>query len=65
MAIVRYDNSGSLDLGFGDEGLLTVDFHAGFDSGLDVAIQPDGKIVAAGKTLNVTTIEQAVVRTLP
>ncbi len=56
---------GSLDPSFGDGGTLTVDFHGGFDSGATVALQPDGKIVAGGSAVNVTSVEQALVRVQP
>jgi uncharacterized delta-60 repeat protein len=45
--IVRYNPNGSLDTTFSGDGIQTTDF-GGFDSADDVAIQPDGKIVAAG-----------------
>lgn len=48
-AAVRYNPDGSLDLGFSDDGAVFTDF-GGFDSAMDLAIQPDGKIVAAGRT---------------
>jgi uncharacterized delta-60 repeat protein len=44
---VRYNPDGSLDPAFGSGGKLTTDF-GGFDSAVAVAVQPDGKIVAAG-----------------
>ncbi len=46
-ALVRYNADGSLDAGFGNGGKVTTDFGgAAFASAL--ALQPDGKIVAAG-----------------
>ena len=61
-ALARHHSDGSLDPSFGDAGRLTVDFHAGFDSGRDVAIQPDGGIVAVGSATNVSTQEFALIR---
>ena len=61
-AIARYDSDGDLDPGFGTDGLLTVDFAAGFDSGHDIAIQPDGKIVAVGTAHNGSTFEPGLIR---
>ena len=61
-AMARHHSDGSLDPSFGDAGRLTVDFHAGFDSGRDVAIQPDGGIVAVGSATNVSTQEFALIR---
>ena len=45
MAISRYNSDGSLDLGFSDDGMLTLPTNAGTLGGLDIEIQPDGKIV--------------------
>ena len=49
LAIVRYTRDGVVDASFGGdgEGVLLTDFHGSGDRGNDVAIQPDGKIVAA------------------
>jgi uncharacterized delta-60 repeat protein len=47
-AVVRYDSKGRLDKKFGKNGLVTTDF-GGDDSATEVTIQPDGKIVVAGK----------------
>jgi uncharacterized delta-60 repeat protein len=49
-AVARYRANGTLDPTFSGDGRLTTDFTPGFDSAQDVAIQPDGKIVAAGTT---------------
>ena len=45
--VVRYDTSGTPDPGFGIGGKVFTDF-GGPDGAADVALQPDGKIVAAG-----------------
>lgn len=48
-ALVRYNTDGSLDTSFGNGGIVTTDISAGgIDGAYSVAIQPDGKIVAAG-----------------
>jgi uncharacterized delta-60 repeat protein len=47
-ALARYDSAGSLDPTFGNGGKVTTDFFGLSDGALDVALQPDGKIVAAG-----------------
>ncbi|MFH8738423.1 calcium-binding protein [Streptomyces sp. NPDC017964] len=47
-AVLRYNTNGSLDSGFGTGGLVTTDF-GGNDQARGVALQPDGKIVAAGQ----------------
>jgi uncharacterized delta-60 repeat protein len=46
-ALARYNPDGSLDASFGSGGKLTTDF-GGFDVARSVALQSDGKIVAAG-----------------
>jgi len=47
--IIRYNNDGSLDQGFGNEGYKDLDFNSKtFMAGL--ALQPDEKIVATGTT---------------
>jgi uncharacterized delta-60 repeat protein len=47
--LVRYNSDGSLDSGFGSGGTLTTDIAGGTDEALAVAIQADGKVVAAGR----------------
>jgi uncharacterized delta-60 repeat protein len=47
-ALARYNPDGSLDPSFGSGGKLTTDF-GGFDAAFGVALQSDGKIVAAGQ----------------
>src|SRR5262249_59301298 len=53
-ALVRYDVNGALDLTFGSGGKVTTAFSAsnGDDRALSVAIQADGKVVAAGAAIN-------------
>ncbi|MGH2705668.1 MAG: IPT/TIG domain-containing protein, partial [Actinomycetota bacterium] len=48
-ALFRLDASGFLDPTFGGDGRVTTDF-GGTDSAGALAIQPDGRIVAAGRT---------------
>jgi uncharacterized delta-60 repeat protein len=48
-ALARYNPDGSLDTSFSDDGLQITEFD-GFDSAASVVLQPDGKIVAAGRT---------------
>jgi uncharacterized delta-60 repeat protein/uncharacterized repeat protein (TIGR01451 family) len=47
-ALARYNSNGSLDTTFDGDGLVTTDFAGGLDVAWGVAIQGDGKIVAAG-----------------
>jgi len=49
--LVRYNTDGSLDASFGTDGKVTTDFGS-YDEANDIAIQADGKIVAAGETGN-------------
>ncbi len=53
-AIVRYNLDGSLDTGFGGDGIVTTAISARSEARA-VAIQSDGKIVVAGVTSNTTT----------
>ncbi|MET9536264.1 calcium-binding protein [Streptomyces sp. NPDC006553] len=48
-SVARYNTDGSLDTGFGDGGLVRVEEFGGSADGADVAVQPDGRIVAVGK----------------
>lgn len=48
-SVARYNTDGSLDTGFGNGGLVRVDEFGGSADGADVAVQPDGRIIAAGK----------------
>lgn len=50
-ALVRYDGSGNLDPAFGAGGKVATDFSVSFDAAFAIALQPDGKIVAAGATI--------------
>jgi uncharacterized delta-60 repeat protein len=48
-ALVRYNSDGTLDPTFGSGGIVTTDFNNGSIEGIKaIAIQADGKIVAAG-----------------
>jgi uncharacterized delta-60 repeat protein len=49
-ALARYEGDGSLDPTFGGDGRVTTQFPHGEDVASGVAIQGDGKIVAAGAT---------------
>ncbi|MEU9160943.1 calcium-binding protein [Streptomyces sp. NPDC048424] len=50
-AVARYNVNGTLDSGFGTGGKVTTDVYFGFfDTASAVALQSDGKIVAAGNT---------------
>jgi uncharacterized delta-60 repeat protein len=49
-ALARYNSNGTLDATFGTGGKVTTDFAGSSDSVSSIALQPDGKIVAAGAT---------------
>lgn len=53
-ALVRYNTDGSLDATFGTSGKVTTAIGISDDIALSVAIQSDGKIVAAGYSYSVT-----------
>lgn len=61
--LARFDQDGGLDTQFGNNGSNIVPFSGGLDIGLGVAIQPDGKIVAAGFGNNGANADFAVIRT--
>ena len=48
IALARYNPSGTLDTTFGGDGRVTTDFTRKYDEALGVALQADGRIVAAG-----------------
>ena len=50
MGALRYNADGSLDSTFGNNGLVTTNIGPSYDSIGRLALQPDGKIVAAGNT---------------
>jgi uncharacterized delta-60 repeat protein len=47
-ALARYNPDGSLDPAFDGDGRVVTAFNTHFDAAQDVAIQPDGRIVAVG-----------------
>lgn len=61
-ALARYNADGTLDTSFDTDGIVTTDILGGADSAGSVAIQPDGRIVAAGSAYNGSTYEYALVR---
>ncbi|MER7466539.1 calcium-binding protein [Streptomyces sp. NPDC097981] len=60
-ALARYNTNGSLDPTFGTGGKVTTDF-GGFDAAFAVALQADGKIVAAGSSDSSGTSDFALAR---
>lgn len=61
-AIIRYNDDGTLDNTFGVSGSVIIPIGNGDDIAYDIALQPDGKIVAAGTTLNGFNKDIALVR---
>jgi uncharacterized delta-60 repeat protein/uncharacterized repeat protein (TIGR01451 family) len=51
-ALVRYNYDGTLDATFGAGGKVVTDFNGASDRVWGLALQPDGKIVAAGETVS-------------
>lgn len=49
-ALARYQTDGTLDSTFGNAGIVTTDFSGRGDFLAEIAVQTDGKIVAAGTT---------------
>ena len=61
-AVLRYEIDGSLDTSFGTNGIATTNFSGFFDDVWAVAIQPDGKIIAGGRTGNSNDFDFGLVR---
>jgi len=51
-ALVRLDTTGLLDITFGSLGIVLTDFGGNSDTGLDILMQSDGKILVVGHTGN-------------
>ncbi len=61
-AVVRYNSDGTLDDSFSADGILTTAIGTAGDVGVDIALQPDGKILVAGSSFNGANYDFAVVR---
>lgn len=61
-ALARYNANGSLDTTFDADGKVTTDIGTGIDIANAVAIQADGKIVAAGQSPHGAGVAFALVR---
>jgi uncharacterized delta-60 repeat protein len=62
LALVRYNTDGSLDTSFNGTGKVTTAIGTGHDDAYALALQPDGRIVAAGRSHNGTRFVFALVR---
>jgi len=51
MSMVRYSESGNLDPNFGVNGIFTLSINPGLDKIEDLLLQPDGKILICGYTI--------------
>ncbi len=61
-AITRYNNDGSIDTSFGNNGKTRTTIGSGDDLGWASAIQANGKILVAGYTSNLSDFDFALVR---
>jgi len=63
-ALVRLDTNGSLDMSFGMGGKVITDLGGSYEYANAIAVQPDGKIIAAGKSTDgsVTNANFAMIR---
>jgi uncharacterized delta-60 repeat protein len=51
-ALIRYDNDGSIDTSFGNDGKVVSTFSDRDSRGYEIVVQPDGKIVVAGDSFH-------------
>jgi uncharacterized delta-60 repeat protein len=65
LALARYTSAGKLDPTFDGDGEVTTPFGQGSDQAIDIAIQPDGKIVAVGYSYNGSNYDFALSRYNP
>ncbi len=65
LAVVRYNPDGSLDTSLDGDGIATTSIVSGYDLAFAVAIQPDGKIVAAGSATTGSDSDFVIVRFNP
>ena len=64
-ALVRYNSDGSLDTSFDTDGKLITAIGSSDDFANALAIQPDGKIIAAGSSSNGSNYDFALIRLWP
>jgi len=63
--VARFISSGSVDPAFGTNGLATFNSRATKDVALEMLVEPDGKIVAAGIVMKQSSLEAWMTRSLP
>jgi uncharacterized delta-60 repeat protein len=61
-ALASYNANGSLDLGFGSAGKVSIDFFGSVDAANALALQSDGKLILAGAAIGGIGSEFAVAR---
>jgi len=61
-ALARYETDGSLDSSFGTDGIVTTDIGTQYEHIRSIALQTDGKIVAAGNSYNGSNDDFTLVR---
>lgn len=64
-ALARYNADGSPDTSFSQDGMLTTSFSQDNDIAESLALQPDGKILAAGTAAMESTLDYAMARYNP
>ncbi len=62
LALVRFNNDGTLDNFFGEKGIVTTKIDTSFDDGYSVAVQNDSKIVFGGCSFIGNDFDVALVR---
>jgi uncharacterized delta-60 repeat protein len=63
--IVRFDANGTVDTGFGSNGILKIDFFGASDEAKDIVVQSDGKLLVVGVLRNGSNWNLGLVRILP
>jgi uncharacterized delta-60 repeat protein len=63
--VARYNPDGSLDTTFDSDGMVITDFNDTNEYANDILVQPDGKIVAVGRTNSTGSIDFALARYNP
>jgi len=61
-ALARFNSNGTIDNTFGINGKVTIDFEGSQDLNLSTALQPDGKVIAAGTSLDGFSFDFALAR---
>ncbi|MGE5804639.1 MAG: DUF1573 domain-containing protein, partial [Ignavibacteria bacterium] len=61
-ALVRYNPDGTLDNTFGTDGIAVIDFERGLDVNFALAVQTDGKLIAAGTSSDGFSLDFALAR---